>query len=273
MEGVSISGVKREWRTDDGSVVLYQGDCLEILPQLEAGIVDAVITDPQYGISAVGGNFTRTKGKGTRRFDFFAGDNDHAVVLGNVETALREAIRVSSPFASHYVFCGHRQFGKLCDLYEAAGHKTRFVVWSKTCPAPSPPGSGWPAGAELCVYAFPRGRTWTPVPGEPPFSNVLTYDSYRHGQPGKVGHPTQKPAGLIGDLVRYSTSENDLVADWFFGSGTTAVACVRAGRRFIGTEKEPAYFDIAVARVAEELKRVRFLAPAAITQRSLLEDA
>src|SRR3990167_8440816 len=139
-----------------------------------------------------GGDFTRVRGKGTRRFDFFEGDHDHEAVLGIVDSALRLTMDAATTSASAYVWCGHRQFGHVVGLLEICGFQTRFIVWSKTCPCPAPPGSGWPAGAELCVYGYRKGRVWNPRPGTAPFSNVLRYDSYRNGMPGKVDHPTQK---------------------------------------------------------------------------------
>ena len=62
-------------------------------------------------------------------------------------------------------------------------------------------------------------------------------------------HPTQKPVGLMVWVLNNYTERGDLVADPFMGSGTTGVACVQTGRRFIGIEIEPKYFDIAVGRI------------------------
>lgn len=63
-------------------------------------------------------------------------------------------------------------------------------------------------------------------------------------------HPTQKPVALMEYLVRTYTNLGDTVLDNCMGSGTTGVACVNTGRNFIGIEKDPAYFDIAEARIA-----------------------
>jgi site-specific DNA-methyltransferase (adenine-specific) len=68
---------------------------------------------------------------------------------------------------------------------------------------------------------------------------------------GKTVHPTQKPVALMEYLIRTYTNEGDVVLDNCMGSGTTGVACVNTGRRFIGIEREPKYFDIACQRIAE----------------------
>ena len=262
--------MKPTWATADGAVALYRGDSREVLPLINAN-ASCLLTDPQYGISEISNDFTRTKGKGTRRYDFFEND-DHEVATNAAINILGYAIGQLTASSSAYVFCGHRQFGSVINLFELERFKTRFVIWSKACPCPAPPRSGWPAGAELCVYAYREGRTWNPQPGDDPKSNVLTYDSYRHGQRGKVDHPTQKPLGLIEELVEYSTAKEQTILDPFMGSGTTGVACVRLGRKFIGIEKERKYFDIAVKRIEAELNRAPLFDTPPQIQRSFLEN-
>ena len=70
-----------------------------------------------------------------------------------------------------------------------------------------------------------------------------------HGQPGQVDHPTQKPLGLISWNIDRTVAPDALALDPFMGSGTTGVACAKLGRRFIGIEIEPKYFDIACRRI------------------------
>ena len=248
-----------DWQTEDGSIKLYCGDCLEILPQLEKGSVDAVVTDPQYGISQPGVcNDRSAMGHGKRNFDFFRNDSpDEANRLAL--SAQQHSMPLTSDRASAYWWCGHYTFGLLTDAYRLDGWRTRFLVWSKACVAPPFPGSGWPSGAELCVYAYRPGRIWNHDGTNYPRSNVIVADSYRHGIPGKVDHPTQKPLKVIQPLIEASSNLESVVLDPFMGSGTTGVACVRTGRKFIGIEIERKYFDIAVERIKQELRRPRSL--------------
>ena len=83
-------------------------------------------------------------------------------------------------------------------------------------------------------------------------------------------HPTQKPVALMQWCLKWI--ESNSILDPYMGSGTTGVACVRLGRRFIGIELEPKYFAIAKRRIRDELKRVAFLEPPKReTQRTLME--
>jgi site-specific DNA-methyltransferase (adenine-specific) len=227
-----------------GDATLYLGDCREVLPTLRR--VDAVVTDPPYAVSVAGAAHVRSAGHGTRNLDFFPGDTDWPAMIDVVNSAAILSVEHMAPH-SMYWWCGHRQFGHLVSKFEALGYSTRPLVWSKLCPPPAPPNAGWSAGAELCVYAYRPGRTFNDFRQ----NSVIVSDSYRFGQPGKVDHPTQKPLNVINPLIRSSTNPGDLVADVFMGSGTTGVACAKLGRRFIGIEIEPKYFDIACRRIEQ----------------------
>ena len=234
----------RPYYERDG-ITIYHGDCREIVPSLP--VADLVLTDPPYGISEPGSSIGILAGKGSKRLDFFAGDSDHAAMRSLVREACALALDRLKPTGSAYFWCGHRSFGDLVDLCEARGMTTRFVVWRKAVPLPF--GAGWSSAAELCVYGYPPGRTWT-VSGEAP-PNVIDSDSYRHGQPGKLAHPTQKPTRVIRPLLLYSTNPGDLVIDTFAGSGTTLDVCAAEGRRAIGIEIEERYCEIAAKRLAQ----------------------
>jgi hypothetical protein len=105
-------------------------------------------------------------------------------------------------------------------------------------------------------------------------------DVWRDASPGMANnshlrqHPNEKPVSLLEKLVILCSHPGDLVLDPFMGSGTTGVACVRTGRRFIGVEIDPGYFAIAQRRIAEaQLQPALFAHDApAYTQNSLLDD-
>jgi site-specific DNA-methyltransferase (adenine-specific) len=239
----------KPYYSEDG-ITIFCADCRDILPSLPK--VDLVLTDPQYGISQPGVAHEGPPGKGVRSFDFFANDTkDYANRLA------LEAFKLTVPLchqnASAYWWVGHYTFGPLVEAFESAGWKTRFLVWVKACPAPAPPGSGWPSAAELCVYGFREGRTWNHDGTNAPRANVFVADSYRHGMPGKNGHPTQKPFAVITPLIVASSPEGGLVLDPFMGSGTTLEAAKKQGRRAIGIEIEERYCEIAAKRLSQEV--------------------
>jgi len=232
---------------DHAGIQIYLGDCREILPSLPK--CDMLLTDPPYSVSVSGSVHHGPPGKGSRNLDFFAGDDDWASMTSLVSDRISLAQENLNETGSAYIWCGHRQFGNLLSIFEERGYSTRFLVWAKKCPPPAPPNSGWSSGAELCIYAYKPGRTWN---GKWQTNNVLTYDSYRYGQPGKVDHPTQKPIDLFQKLIAISSADNSLILDPFMGSGTTLVAAKNLGRKAIGIEREEKYCEIAAKRLSQE---------------------
>jgi site-specific DNA-methyltransferase (adenine-specific)/modification methylase len=213
------------WATSDGSIKLYLGDCLDVLPTLEAGSVDAVVTDPPYGIFACGGKWGRKEElqwdrKAATGIDALIGMAQHAVIWG----------------------------GNYFSLPPSRG----WLVWFKPDSVPS---------AADCELA------WT----SRDMNTAILKHSIAATNAERCGHPTQKPLRVMEWTLGWFPDSRSIL-DPFMGSGTTGVACIRTGRRFIGIEKEPKYFEIAVKRIESELSRnILFEPPPAIVQRSLLE--
>ena len=229
---------REKWVSDCGTVTLYCGDCLKVLPTLEAGSVDAVVTDPPYGEQTHEGART---GKGDRKLVSFASITS--------ETLLRVAVACVNAAKRWVVMtCEWRHAAEL----EKTGVLVRLGVWIKPNGAPQftgdRPGTGWEAVA--CLHRSGRKR-WNGGG-----HHAVWTCNKECGE-----HPTQKPLELIEKWVWQFTDKRETVFDPFMGSGTTGVACVRLGRRFIGIELEQKYFAIAKRRIIDELNRVKFLEP------------
>jgi DNA modification methylase len=205
------------WKTLDGSVQLYLGDCLEILPTLETGSVDACVTDPPYNVKIVGYHDNRS---------------DYREWIGGV---LADCRRVSPAVLAFIATTQMDQYPK----------PDWWLCWVK------PFTSGYwttPFIPHWEAIAFYGSRD----------AKKLCQDVFRCNPAKKktgLWHPTPKPVSLMASLIDSVTVEDEIVLDPFMGSGTTGVACVRTGRKFIGIEIDPAYFAIAVTRIEAELNR------------------
>jgi len=214
-----------------GDATLYLGDCLEILPTLPK--VDAVITDPPYGIAhkAKAQDGHEASWQGTQ----IANDGDVAV---------RDAALDS--------FDNVIAFGAWRRAPLARAH-TAFV-WDK---GPAAGGMNFHAKYRNCwELGFVRGKAWNEGPME---LGVVTGHWIPTWQTLGKEHPHQKPVSLLEALVR-KTSGNGAILDPFMGSGTTGVACANLGRKFIGIEIEPKYFDIACERIDNAYRQRRMFA-------------
>lgn len=233
--------MKPTWQTDDGSVQLYLGDCLEILPHL--GPVDAVVTDPPYGIG-------RDKGMGGKGYDGFGkgvarkprqyeGNWDQSAPSPEVFDAI---LRLAVPA----IIWGGNYFSNV--LPKA----TKWLVWDKLQTMPS---------YSDCELA------WTSLSGCS--TKKFTYNGNGlMAEEKRRQHPTQKPVALMEWCLSFVSGET--ILDPFMGSGTTGVACVRTGRRFVGIEIDERYFRIAVQRITDELTRHPLLEQPPIVQRELI---
>jgi predicted RNA methylase len=213
-------------------VTLYLSDCRDILPRLEK--LDAVVTDPPYGeVTHAGARSANSLDRPTVDFAPLAGGDLVRFCRRFVELANRWVIMT----------CEWQQAACL----EAAGAPlVRLGVWVKPNGAPQftgdRPGMGWEAVAILHRDGTKRWNAgghhavWTcPI---------------EQGE-----HPTQKPERLVANWVHAFTDVQETVLDPFMGSGTTGVAAVKLGRRFIGIEIDEDYFRIAVRRISEALKQ------------------
>ena len=124
---------------------------------------------------------------------------------------------------------------------DSAGLLVRFGIWRKPDGAPQftgdRPGMGWEA---VAVCHRPGRKYW---------NGGDSHAFWSVPKAGSFGHPTEKPVPLFSAWVRDFTNAGETILDPFMGSGTTGVACVKLGRKFIGIEIEPKYFDIACKRI------------------------
>lgn len=223
-----------DWETPDGSIRLYCGDCLDILPTLPEGTVDAVVTDPPYSNATHSGARTRTDGANSDKLvEFNALSESECVAI------FGELVRRSARWV--VATCDWRFLSPL----EAGGHLVRVGAWVKPNSAPQlsgdRPAMGWEAVAILHRHGRKR------------WNGGGSRATWICNRVDAKCHSTQKPLVLVEDFVRLFSDPGEVVLDPFMGSSTTGVACVNLGRRFIGIEKEPKYFDIAVKRIEDAL--------------------
>lgn len=219
---------------------LYLGDCLDVLPKL--GSVDAVVTDPPYGIVNEFGAIETVNGcksgSRTMQFKWDKAAVDWKAVFGSVKNA-----------DAAFVFTGFDTIGPIQDAMRLFNLTPKPFAWVKTCPPPPMPGNWWPSAFETAIYAY-RSGAWF-GDDNPKRRNVYVGDSLRAGNGEKNGHPTQKPLALMLHIVDSIVPPDGTCLDCFMGSGTTGVACMKLGRKFIGIEIDPNYFAIAAKRIAK----------------------
>jgi DNA modification methylase len=206
-----------------GDATLYLGDCRDILPTLPK--VDAVVTDPPYGIGRDGKPQSTSSHGGHKGYEFCGWD---------AERPDADLLRLVADSGNVSVIWGGNYFA------DVLRPTSKWLVWDKGQRIDQ-------ADAELA---------WTSQNGA---LRVFTLNRAALAADGAV-HPTQKPVALMEWCVAQCGNRPQSVTDPFMGSGTTGVACMNLGRKFIGIEREPKYFDIACRRIEDAQRQARLIA-------------
>lgn len=226
-------------------------DCLDGLKAVLDGSVDVIITDPPYFINmGHAGSKTNARAGASEQLNTNRCFNDLAICTPFFSQLFREFKRVLKEDGSFYFFTDWRGYAYYFPLLNAELPVRNMLVWDKK----SDPGSFYTFAHELLVFGTYKSRTKKGVG-----TNVLRYAAFSSGAArtdGEKVHPTQKPVELISKLIEDSTEPGDVVLDTFMGSGTTAVACIKTGRNYIGFEIDEGYHAIAEQRVAEALDQM-----------------
>ncbi|HRT03225.1 MAG TPA: DNA methyltransferase [Candidatus Diapherotrites archaeon] len=177
----------------------------------------------------------------------------------DIEPFLIETKRILKPFGQWLIFSSEQLFGKYREWFQKNGHFKQLIIWEITNPIPQFRKCGYRQATQLILWAYKN----KPSKKEQHF-NFLTQKEMRNifkyplcGGNERTKHPTQKPLILIEQLLKIHSREGDVVLDPFLGSGTTAVACIRLKRNFIGIELSEEYYKIAEERIKNEQKLQR----------------
>jgi len=214
-----------------GNARLYLGDCRAILPTLPK--VDAVITDPPYGIDESSAKVaSRQRKPGASKA--LADQRDYGVFNWDQEAIDDDLIRMVREAGQWAVIFGGN--------YYALPAAKCWLVWDKEN------GDNDFADCELA---------WTNLPKAVRRIRFMWNGMLRANGEMRGDHPTQKPIGVMSWAINHLPKPNNLILDPFMGSGTTGVACANLGRSFIGIERESRYFDIACRRIEDAQRQSR----------------
>jgi site-specific DNA-methyltransferase (adenine-specific) len=238
-------------------ITLYHGDCLEILPTL--GAVDHVICDPPYE-----DHMHNAKRANVKRLD--NGPALKVMPFKSITDIRDDAARLMTAASQGWllVFCTPEGVALWRDVIEAAGARyKRACAWVKPDSAPQLNGQGPAMGFENLIAAWAgKGHSRWNGGGR---RGVFTHNVNPPSRQGE--HPTEKPVALMMEIITLFTDAGQTVCDPFMGSGTTGIAALRLGRRFIGIEKDEKWFDLSCRRINSALKQTDFFVSVPVARR------
>ncbi|MDE2133915.1 MAG: site-specific DNA-methyltransferase [Alphaproteobacteria bacterium] len=201
-----------------GGALLIRGDCLAVLPHL-AGKYDAIVSDPPYGIAYNPSSPTGSKWKSVKRIVGDSEPFDPQPLLGHVRTI---CLFGANNFANRLP------------------NSRRWFVWDKR------------PGMKSMTYSDCE-LAWCSTDGPARMIRVVWSGANRGEERGQHWHPTQKPIEVMRQIIETVSKPGDTILDPYMGSGTTGIAALRAGRKFIGVEIERRWYEAAETRVQREI--------------------
>lgn len=228
-----------------GAARCIHGDCMDTLRGMHAASVDFILTDVPYELTLKGGI------DGGKYFSYapqMQGEQSALVPMSDgidCNRVFHEMERVCRK-VNICLFCSTKQVGRFMTWWERRGYSVTLLVWEK--PSCLPLGNMcYLNNLEFIIYVREQGATFNSLG----YSQQLK--SFHDAVPHRTIrlHPAQKPVPLLERLLSIHTKEGDTVLDPYAGSFSTAVACQKMGRRFIGCEINPDYFNAGVERLIE----------------------
>lgn len=216
---------------------LYQGDCLEVMKDIEDGSVNLVITDPPYGM-----NFQSHRRKEV--YDKIKNDES----LDWLDEFFEQVNRVMKDNTAIYVFCSWHNVDKFKIAFEKYFKLKNILVWVKNNHGSGDLKAAYAPRYEFVLYGHKGRRLFE----EKRYDDVMFFD-----KTGNKYHPTEKPVDFMEFLVRNSSCKGDIIFDPFMGSGSTGVACLNTNRNFIGIELDEGYFEIAQNRIEDAANKTK----------------
>lgn len=209
---------------------ILHGDCTEVMRNLPANSVDFILTDPPYLVSY------RDRDGRTIQND---SNSDW------LKPAMQEAYRVLKQDRVAIMFYGWTKVDEFFAAWKDAGFQpVGHIVFRKTYSSKSR------------FFRYQHEQAFLLAKGRPPLPRQPTGDVIDMPYSGNKLHPTQKPAGVLAQLIRGFSLPGELILDCFTGSGSTCAAALLTGRRYIGIELDSEYFNQASARLVRVKEKI-----------------
>ena len=217
-------------------MTLWHGDCLELMKDIPDERIDLILTDPPYGIKFQS-NYRNVK------FDKIR--NDECV---NPDF-LDECRRILKDTGAIYCFTRWDVYPEWMEQLKRRFKPKNCIVWFKRGGGLGDLKKGYIYNHEFIIYCAMKHHHLNGKRRNDVFE-------FPKDAPSSYVHPTQKPVALLTEIIERSSKVGGTVLDCFMGSGSTGVACVNTGRRFIGIELDEGYFEIAKERIEEAAKSI-----------------
>ena len=227
------------------TAILKHGDSRNLIKLLPENSIDLILTDPPYNIGTYSTGNISLPGRKPMNND--VANWDHVSFIP--EEWVEPFLRVLKPHGNLFIFTSYNQIGKWHACLDTKFDTTQFMVWHKTNPAPKIFKAGFLNSCELILCAWNKGHTWNFLSQREMHNFLESPVCMGEERLKKPHHPAQKPISILKKIITIASKEGDCVFDPFMGVGSSGVAALSLGRRFIGFELDDSYFQAAYERI------------------------
>ena len=227
---------------------VHNADSREYLQSLPDDSVDLILTDPPYNLSPYSRGNIELSWRRDINNDLADWDQKPFDPADWIDTF----DRILAPAGNLFAFTSYNMLGRWHEIYDPRFDTFQFMVWHKTNPVPKIRKAGFLNSCELIVCVWNTGHTWNFSRQREMHNFIETPICMGKERLKDPKHPTQKPLKVLRRIVEMGSKEGDLVLDPFMGVGSTGVAALELGRRFLGVELEESYFKAAKRRLVDQ---------------------
>lgn len=237
-------------------IKLMQGDCIEMMEEIEDGSVDMVLCDLPYGVTNCAWDKKIALDDLWKQYRRVVKKNGAVLLFGQMPFTAELVVSNRRDFKYMWIWQKHYKRGFLnANKQPLRTTENICVFYAKQCTYHPQMKKGKmrtmrQGKQSSCYGTFSRKEAVTTDLRYP--LDVLDFNGIA---PGKNIHPTQKPVELLEYLIKTYSNAGEVVLDNCMGSGSTGVACVSTGRRFVGIELDEYYFQVAKERIEEAVRK------------------
>ena len=224
---------------------ILRADSRNVIKRIPDNSIDFILTDPPYNIGKHSRGNIPLPGRSAINNDVAEWD----WVDFNPEEWADEFIRILKPTGNLFIFTSYNQIGRWYNCLDHRFDTTNFMVWHKTNPAPKIFKAGFLNSCEMIFTCWNKKHTWNFISQSEMHNFIESPICMRPERLSCPKHPAQKPVSILKKMIEIATNKDDIVFDPFMGVGSTGVATLELGRRFIGLEINETYFEAAKNRI------------------------
>lgn len=229
--------------------LLIRDDCFSVLKDIPDSSVDLILTDPPYNIAKYS--------TGNIKFDWRSDINNDLAEWDLTELHPQDLVdefkRILKPNGNIFIFCSYNMIGEYHKVFDPVFDTFQFMVWHKTNPVPNFRKSSFLNSCELIIGCWNKGHTWNFTSQKEMHnfieSGICMGSERIKDAEGKTLHPAQKPVAILEKIVHIASNKDDVVLDCFNGVGSTGVAALKNGRRYLGIEIDKTYMKATEERL------------------------